>query len=230
MAILGIIPARKGSRRVPGKNKMDFCGKPLISYVIESALSAKSLDCIVVNSDDEDILHLAENYSGIIPLKRPKELAGDKSLAIEYVHHTLQYLKRNNQEFDIVVILQPTSPFTLPEDIDGTVNLLHNSGADAAVSVMELDHATHPLKMKTMEGDKLLPYLEEEKGRMASHELQSIFVRNGSVYATTIETIWQNEIIGKDCRGYVMPAERSMDINSPIDFEFAEFLFKKMQK
>lgn len=227
MRILGIIPARGGSKRIPGKNKKDFCGKPLICHIIESAIGSKLLDRIVVNTDDEDILKIASNYKRIQPLKRPAELAKDHSPAIDYVHQTLDVLKGQGQTFDIIVILQPTSPLTLPEDIDNTIRLLENSNADSSVSVMKLDHAAHPVKMKVMEGNKLNPFLEEERGRMAEHELPTIYVRNCSVYVSTLETIQAGKIIGDDCRGYVMPMERSVDINDPIDFDFAEFLYRK---
>ena len=126
-----------------------------------------------------------------------------------------------------VVIVQPSSPLTLAEDIDATVDLLAASGADTAVSVVKLDHAVHPLKMKVLEGDRLLPYLEEERGRMAAHELPMIYVRNCSVYATRRRVIDGGGVIGDDCRAYVMPRERSLDINEELDLEFAEFLLSR---
>ena len=229
MAILGIIPARGGSKRIPGKNKKLFCGKPLITFMIEAALESKYLDTLVVNSDDKDILEIAANYPKVKPIERPASIAGDKAKAIEYVFQTLEKLEEDNElKYEAVVILQPTSPLTTSADIDGTVQLLLETKADSAVSVMQLDHATHPVKMKTMQGNKLLPYLEEEAGRMAAHELPELFVRNCSVYASAIDTITQQkDIIGKDSRGYIMPLERSIDINEMIDFEFAEFLYQK---
>lgn len=230
MAVLGIIPARGGSKRIPGKNKKDFCGRPLIDYIIEAAKGAQLLDTIVVNSDDEDILEIARKHKEIIALQRPVEISQDHSSAIEYVHQTIEVLKAKGQHFDTIVILQPTSPLTLSEDIDQTIQLLKSSKANSAVSVMKLDHATHPVKMKVMAGNKLNPFLEEEGGRMAEHELPTIFVRNCSVYVSTIQTIQEGKIIGDDCRGYVMPMERSVDINDPIDFDFAEFLYKKYSK
>mgnify|MGYP002623923734 CR=1 FL=1 len=230
MANLGIIPARGGSKRIPGKNKKLFCGKPLITYIIEAALKSKLLDTIVVNSDDEDILEIAAQYENIIPIKRPAEISGDKAKAITYVNQTLEVMESSGKTYDAIVILQPTSPLTLAEDIDGTIQLLLDTGADSAVSVVQLDHAIHPIKMKTMQGNKLLPFWEEERGRRAAHELPVIYVRNCSVYASTLQTIReQQDTIGKDCRGYVMPSERSVDINEPVDFEFAEFLFKKQK-
>lgn len=229
MAILGIIPARGGSKRIPGKNKKLFCGKPLITFMIEAALESKYLDTLVVNSDDKDILEIAANYPKVKPIERPASIAGDKAKAIEYVFQTLEKLEEDDElKYEVVVILQPTSPLTTSADIDGTIQLLLETKADSAVSVMQLDHATHPVKMKTMQGNKLLPYLEEEAGRMAAHELPELFVRNCSVYASAIKTITQQkDIIGKDSRGYIMPLERSIDINEMIDFEFAEFLYRK---
>ena len=228
MKILGIIPARGGSKRIPGKNSKQFCGRPLISYVLEAAQKSNLLDTIVVNSDDQRVLEIADSYENVVSIKRPTEISGDKAKAIEYVLQTLEYLKvKEKKSFDIVVILQPTSPLTLSEDIDGTINLLLQSNVDSAVSVMKLDHAIHPVKMKLMSGDLLTPFVEEENGRMAEHELPQIFVRNCSVYASKIGVIKDGEIIGKLCNGYLMPMDRSVDINEQIDFDFAEFLYKK---
>ena len=165
MKILGIIPARGGSKRIPGKNTKLFCGRPLIEYIIESSLHSKFLDRIVINSDDEKVLNIGSKYPEIIRIKRPDELSGDKARAIEYVRHTIDVLNQgNNEQFDIVVILQPTSPLTTGEDIDNTIQILINAKSDSAVSVMKLNHAIHPVKMKTMEKGRLFPFIEEENG------------------------------------------------------------------
>lgn len=229
--ILGIIPARKGSNRLPNKNILPFAGKPLSKHIIETALQSKLIDVIGVSTDSDEVLNLAEDFTEIVRIKRPDELASDTSPAIDYVHHAIEILKVDYAlEFDVIVILQPTSPLTLPEDIDNTIQKLIDTKADTAVSVMEVGHMINPLKLKVMQADKLLPYLEDEKGRMAAHEIPKVYVRNCSVYATTIDTINKNQIIGEDCRGFVMPPERSVDINDLLDFEFAEFLYNKYHK
>ena len=226
--MLGIIPARRNSKRLPGKNAKPFAGKPLISHVIETALMSERLDEIAVSSDSEEILTIASDYNKLNLINRPGELALDESPAIDYVKHALEYFKKERQlEFDIITILQPSSPLTGREDIDGTIELLIASEADSAVSVVKIDHVVHPLKLKRMEGDRLLPFIEEEKGRMAYQDLPNVFVRNCSVYASRKYVIDYGEIIGKDCRGYIMPRERSVDINDEFDFEFAEFLYSK---
>ena len=229
MKTLAIIPARGGSKRVPGKNKRLLQGKPLVTWVIEAALNSKTLDRIVVSSDDDETLDIAGEYEGVLPIRRPAELSDDTALAIDYVRHSLAILeKTEGAVFDAVVILQPSSPLTRTMDIDATVRLLEDSGADSAVSVVKLDHAIHPAKLKEMRGDQLISYIEEEKGRMAEHELPPLYVRNCSVYATRMGVVGEGKIIGDDCRGYIMPREFSIDINDETDMLFAEFLLNKM--
>ena len=230
MRNLGIIPARAGSKRVPRKNVRLLGGKPLVAWTIEAALKAASLDRLVVSSDDPHVLRIAATYDGQLILRRPRSLASDRSLAIDYVHHALKACETTNAAgFDTVTIIQPTSPFTLPEDIDATVDLLAKSHADTAVSVMKLDQVIHPFKLKVFEDDRLRPYLEEEQGRMADHQLPQLYSRNGAVYATRRAVVNAGQIIGEDCRGYVMPPERSVDINEEIDMAFAEFLLARRQ-
>ncbi len=226
MKILGIIPARGGSKRIPGKNKKKLGGKELVRYAIESALESKEITDFVLSSDDDDILTIGADYSRLNCLKRPDDISGDKAPAITYVKHAIDVLQ---SDFDYVVIIQPTSPFTTGSDIDNTIRLLYDSEADSSVSVMKLDHAIHPIKMKTMAGVRLDPFLEEEGGRMAAHELPELYVRNCSVYVSTRQNVEQGRIIGDHCLGYVMPRERSIDINDPIDFEFANFMLSKVK-
>lgn len=130
MSVLAIIPARGGSKRVLRKNVRLLAGKPLVAWSIEAARAAKRLDRIVVSSDDPEVLALATQYDPALPLERPGELSDDKSPAIEYVRHVLATLEgRGEGPFQVVVILQPSSPLTTPADIDATVDLLNRTGA-----------------------------------------------------------------------------------------------------
>ena len=226
MNTLGIIPARGGSKRVPRKNLRLLGGKPLVAWAIGAALGATRLSQVVVSSDDDEVLQIANAFVLCRGLRRPDELSHDRAPAISYVHHALATLESEGAgPFESIAIIQPSSPLTLPEDIDGTLELLERSCADSAVSVAQIDHAIHPIKLKTMQGDRLLPYLTEEQGRMASHELPVLFVRNCAVYASRRATIDAGQVIGADCRGYIMPSGRSVDINEEIDLLFAEFLY-----
>jgi len=134
---------------------------------------------------------------------------------------------RGEPPVDAIAIVQPSSPLTLGADIDATVELLAVTGAESAVTVVKLDHAIHPAKLKRLDGDRLLPLIEDEGGRMASHELPPVYVRNGAVYATRRDVIERDAILGDDCRAHVMPRERSIDINDPLDLAFAEFLLTR---
>lgn len=213
---------------MPRKNVRHLGGKPLVAWAIEAGLSSR-VNRLVVSSDDDEALSVASSYSGVAALHRPAELASDTSPAIDYVRHALAHLEAESRTdgYDVVVILQPTSPFTHVSDINDCLELLERSGADTVVTVMHVDHAVHPVKMKVFDGDRLLPYVEEERGRMAAHQLPDVYVRNCSVYATRRHVIDAGEIIGADCRGVVMPRERSVDINDELDFAFAEFLLSR---
>jgi CMP-N,N'-diacetyllegionaminic acid synthase len=128
-----------------------------------------------------------------------------------------------------LMILQPTSPLRTKEDILGTIQLIErHPEADSAVTVMKVDHLNNPIKMKVLEGDELIPFLEPEKGRLAADQLPVLYVRNCAVYITRREGIeYFTDVMGKRSVGYLMPHERSVDINELFDFELAEFLFKK---
>ncbi len=226
MRVLGIIPARAGSKRVPRKNVRLLAGKSLVARSIEACLGARTLTKTVVSSDDEDALRIAEGYPEIIALSRPSEIATDEAPALEYVKHALGVMERpGDARYDAIAIVQPSSPFTMPEDIDGCVALLHTAGsADSVVSVVEVDQFVHPLKLKRLDGVRLVPLIEDERGRMAAHELPKVYVRNGSVYASRRSTIDGGSIVGDKSYAYIMPRTRSLDINDELDWRFAEFM------
>lgn len=225
MRVLGIIPARAGSRRVPRKNVRLLAGRSLVARSIEACLGARTLAKTVVSSDDDDALRIAEGYPGVIAISRPPEISTDEAPALEYVKHALETMERSDARYDAVVIVQPSSPFTMPEDIDACIALLQaESSADSVVSVVELDQFVHPFKLKRLDGVRLIPFIEDERGRMAAHELPKVYVRNGSVYASRRSTIDRGSIIGDMSHAYIMPRTRSLDINDERDWRFAEFL------
>jgi CMP-N,N'-diacetyllegionaminic acid synthase len=226
MRVLGIVPARAGSKRVPGKNRRDLGGRPLVRWAIDAAVSATALTTVAVSSDDDAILAIAESC-GVVALRRPDELANDESPAIDYVRHALDELDDPEAPFDAVAIVQPSSPLTQGDDIDRCVELLGSSGADSTVTVVVVEHALHPVKFKALDGDRLVPYLVAEEGRMAAHQLDEVYVRNGSVYVCRRRTIDAGDLLGADSRAVVMPRERSIDINDELDLEFARFLLER---
>lgn len=227
--ILGIIPARSGSKRLPGKNLRQLGAKTLVQYAMEAALESKSLNRIVLTSDADAILTLSKPYaSKVSALKRPEHISQDDSPAIEYVEHVLQQIKNEGNLFpDYVVIIQPSSPFTKGIDIDACIEAMENLNTDCAASVREIQFDLHPSKLKCIREGKLMPYFEKEEDKMARHALQKVYVRNGSVYVSRIHLIHSRLILNNSCAAYIMPPERSLDINDVLDWEFAEFMMMK---
>jgi CMP-N-acetylneuraminic acid synthetase len=221
--VLGIVPARAGSKRVPRKNLAEVGGKPLALRAIETACAARTLARVCVSSDDDDVLALAER-ARVRAIRRPAEIAGDDAPVVSYLQHALRVMSDGGERFDAIAIVQPTSPFTRADDVDACVRLLEESGADSVVTVVKLDHALQPVKIKRLVGDKLVPHFEDERGRMASFELPELYVRNGSVYVSRAVVVDGGRVLGDDCRAIVMPRERSIDINDTLDLEFARFL------
>lgn len=232
MRVLGIVPARAGSARVPRKNIRIIGGRPLVAWVLEAAIEAQLVDHVVVSSDSDAVLEIAERISPGSALERPKALCGASSPAIDYVTHALESVEERAgaPSYDAVAILQPSSPFTRPIDIDATVSLLHTSGADSAVTITRVPHDLHPVKFKYLDGNVLVPLIEDERGRASPGDLSEVFVRNGSVYCARRSTITRGTILGDVSVGYIMPRELSVDINDEFDFEFAEFLASRMQE
>jgi CMP-N-acetylneuraminic acid synthetase len=224
MRTLGLVPARGGSTRVPRKNLARLGGETLVRRALETALAAGCFAVVALSSEDEEILAEAGGLD-VVALRRPGELAGDDVLVKEAVLHALRTLDDPAEPFDAVAVMQCTSPFTAPEDVAGTVALLERTGAESAVSVVRLDAAQHPLKLKRLEGDRLLPYLEDDR-LTPSQKLPPLWVRNGSVYAFRRDVV-ERGLEAEDVRGYEMPPDRSFDIDTPRDLAFAEFLLER---
>lgn len=229
--ILGIIPARAGSKRVINKNFRPFAGTTLTDLAIKQALSAKRLDAVLVTSDSAEVLEITKRYESVIPVERPTSIATDLSPAIDYQKHALDYMEREyNKIYDWVVIIQPSSPLRSGKDIDATIELFErHPDANSAVSVVQVQHMLHPYKLKAMDGDRLLPFVIDEGEKTAAHELPDIYVRNCAIYIFRAYNIQMDIQLGNISVGYIMPQETSVDINTRIDFEFAEYLFNRVR-
>jgi CMP-N-acetylneuraminic acid synthetase len=229
--ILALIPAREGSRRVQGKNLRPFAGSSLTEIAIKQALDIAEISTVALTTDSDELLNKFKDLPKLECIKRPAEISDDNAPAIAYVRHALAILEQKMGEpFDYVVILQPTSPLRSKEDILGTIQLIErHPEADSAVTVVRVDHLNNPIKMKVMKGDELIPFIEPEKGRLSADQLPVLYVRNCAVYVTRREDIESfTDVMGRRSVGYLMPAERSVDINELFDFELAEFIFKKL--
>jgi CMP-N,N'-diacetyllegionaminic acid synthase len=224
MRALGLVPARGGSTRVPRKNLAVLGGRTLVRRALDSALAAGCFERVALSSDDDEILAEADGLD-VVTLRRSSELADETSRASDFALHALREADDPAAPIEAIAIVQCTSPFTAPEDIAGAVELLERTGAESVVTVSVADAAHHPLKMKRLDGDRLFPYLEDDR-LTPSHELETLWVRNGSVYVFRREVV-ERGLEADDVRGYEMPPERSFDIDTPRDLAFAEFLIAR---
>ena len=215
---LAIIPARGGSKRLPRKNILDLCGKPLISWSIEAALKSKYISKVVVSSDDEEILNISSNFGADI-IKRPYELANDTATTFDTVKHTID----NFENYDYIVLLQPTSPLRNEKHIDEAIELLEEKQADAIVSVCEMDHS--PLWSNTLPKDgNMNNFLRDEVLNKRSQDLEKYYRVNGAVYICKTDKLLENKsfFLKDNIFAYIMDRKSSIDIDEEIDFLFVQ--------
>lgn len=225
--ILGVITARGGSKGIPGKNIKKLGDKPLICYSIDAAKKSALLSHLIVSTDDEDIARVCRKGGADVPFMRSPELAKDDTPHLPVMQHAVEFMeKKTGVTFDYVVILQPTSPFRIPEDIDRTAEKLIDTGADSAVSICEWS-GTHPTKAKKLEGDTLLPYFDAETS-ILRQGLPKVYKRSSAVYCLKRNVLMKGkkpaDLYGEHIVGHIVPSDRSIDIDTPLDFAVAEWM------
>jgi N-acylneuraminate cytidylyltransferase len=221
--ILGIIPARGGSKGALRKNIRLVGGRPLLAYAIEAARNSRYLTDYLVSTDDAEIAAVARQ-EGVAVLLRPPELAADDTPMLPVVKHALA-----QGHYDTVVILQPTTPLRTAEDIDAALQILFNTGADSVVSVYQVDDH-HPARMYRLLENRLIPYDTEPSARLRQ-ALPPVYHRNGAVYACRTSLVWEQEtLLGSDLRPYVMPRARSINIDDELDLAFADFVLSRQRQ
>lgn len=220
--ILAVIPARGGSKGVPRKNIKLAAGKPLIAWTIAAAKKSKYIDRLVLSSEDEEIIKVAKSLGCEVPFIRPVELAQDDTPGIEPVLHAI----KNLPDYDYIVLLQVTSPLRSVEDIDGCIELCVKQQGNACVSVSEA--AENPYWMYKMDdGGKLCPLMPTENNFNRRQDLPKVFSLNGAVYvANSAWLLDKQSFLTSETIAFPMPAERSLDIDTEIDFKLMETLTK----
>jgi N-acylneuraminate cytidylyltransferase/CMP-N,N'-diacetyllegionaminic acid synthase len=226
---LAVIPARSGSKGIPGKNILPLLGKPLIAHTIEAARKACLIGRVLVSTDDPEIAAVATQFGAEVPFLRPAELAQDETPILLVLQHLLTQLKLSEHyEPEIIVLLQPTSPLRRAGDIDRAVTLLQQTGADSVVSLCAAEHS--PYWMKRLEGDRVSPFLENVPKNVRRQDLPPVYRINGAVYATRRRILMeQDRLLGEDTRGIVMDAESSVDIDTPLDLKIAMLILQERQ-
>lgn len=220
-SVLGLIPARGGSKRLPRKNLRPLCGKPLIAWTIEVAKASKLIDRVVVSSEDPEILAVGQRLGADVPFVRPKSLAADHTPGVAPVLHAARTLPI----YDVIVVLQPTSPLRSVEDVDACTALIIDKEAAAAVSLQPVEK---PLQwVYEVDGAGLMrPFVGKEEVS-ARQQAPNLYVLNGAVYVIRRRVLMETEsLVPKGSRGYIMPPERSIDIDSEMDLAFAALLIE----
>ena len=224
--ILALIPARSGSKGLPDKNIRPFLGKPLIAWTVGQAKRSRYIDRIIVSTDSEKITNISKRYGAQIPFLRPNKLAGHKTKMIDVILHALGRLNGNDEIYDLLMLLQPTSPLRTAEDIDGAIKLLFRKEASAVVSVCEAEH--HPLWSNMLPRDGCMKnFMKLDVINKNRQELSRVYRLNGAIYLAYCDYIRKvKSFFGARTFAYIMPGQKSVDIDSKIDFNLAEILMK----
>jgi CMP-N,N'-diacetyllegionaminic acid synthase len=231
MKTLAIVPARGGSKSIPDKNIKIVAGKPLIAWTILETLASPNIDRLIVSTDSPKISQVALEYGAEAPFLRPVELAQDDTPGIAPIVHAARWLHQNEgYEPDYVLCLQPTSPFRTAEDIDGAIALAQEKEADSVISVTLVKH--HPNWMKHLdETGKLVDYVPRGHTVTKRQDLSPLYALNGAIYLIRFQLLLQQGTFFVDnTYGYIMPPERSLDIDTPWDLYLAELIFKEPGK
>ncbi len=229
MRNLAIIPARSGSKGLPDKNIKDLNGKPLMAYSIEAALESNLFDEVMVSTDSEKYAEIAKKCGASVPFLRSDELSGDKAGSWDVVKEVLNRYKEMGKEFDTICLLQPTSPLRDGEDIKGAYELYIQKASVAVISICEMEHS--PLWSNTLPNNKSLAGFIRQEAQKPRQEIETYYRLNGAIYIVKTEEIYKGyDFYREGSFAYIMPAWKSVDIDSAFDFEVAGFLIKKYNR
>jgi len=223
--LLALIPARGGSKRLPRKNILDFCGKPLIAWTIEAALKSKYVDHVVVSTNDNDISNISSKYGADVRFTRPNNISQDHSTSVEVVEHALKKLEESGCHYEYVILLQPTSPFRTSIHIDAAVELLVKRNSSAIISVTKT--INNPLWANTIpENGSMDNFIQEDIKNKRSQDLPIFYELNGAIYLINSRKILEENtfFLKKGVFSYEMDRISSIDIDTNYDFLIASLI------
>lgn len=232
MKILGLIPARGGSKGVPNKNRKVLNGKPLLQYTIEAALGSKLLNRVVFSSEDDTLIKLAKSMGAEVPFVRPSNLSKDQSGTLEVVQHALKNLSEKGEVFDAICLLQVTNPFRTSKFIDEAIRKFKTSKADTLLSVLKVPHEYNPhWTFKVYKTGHIKLTTGEDQIIKRRQDLPDTFHRDGSIYLVKTDTLLnQNTLYGKTISYIESNPKRHINIDTPKDWKKAEVMSKKLNK
>ncbi len=231
MKVLGLIPARGGSKGIPGKNKKLLGGKPLLQYTIEAGLQSTKLDTLIFSSEDEALMSLARDVGVSVPFTRPQALAEDQSGSLGVVQHALQYMQAQGEMYDAVCLLQVTNPFRSSQMIDEAITAFAKADTDSLVSVLKVPHEFNPhWVFEASEDGKLNIATGEKEIIKRRQDLPDAYIRDGAIYITKSEVLLdQNSLYGSSISYIESDPQWHVNIDTMDDWKKAEELVKKFQ-
>lgn len=232
MKVLGIIPARGGSKGVPRKNIKLLGGKPLIVHTIDAAQKSGVFDRVIISTDDLEIAEISRAHGGEVPFMRPPELALDTTPSLPVLIHAIQELRKTGYEPDLVAILQPTTPLRTPEHLREAFSVFKKYSPDSVVSMKEVPgHYSPHWQFKVSDDARAEIFTGEpfENIIKRRQDLPKTYTRNGAVYLCKADLLYEDppSFYGKDVRAFVMDEESSVNIDSPQDFDLAEMYMRR---
>lgn len=226
LSVLGIVPARGGSKGIKRKNIRMLNGKPLLAYTLEAIKKAKTSFDHIVSTDDEEIKEAALAYGGNVPYLRPKELAQDGTNIIAVIE---DILKKAEKKYQYILLLQPTAPLRTSDDIDAALKLAEKYQVNSVCSFARVE-SYHPWYMYYQRDDGSLQQVVPTQAGKPRQEFPLTLWRNGAIYLVKTDFLLkQKKFISQDCRPYIMPLERSVNIDSMDDLDLAEYLINKSE-
>jgi CMP-N,N'-diacetyllegionaminic acid synthase len=227
LEVVGIIPARGGSKGIPHKNIALVAGKPLIAWTIDAARTSAHVNRLVVSTEDKEIARVAKENGAEVPFMRPHTLAEDNTPGTAPILHAIKWLEQNEGYTpDLIMCLQPTSPLRSAGDIDAAIELAQQKQADAVVSVMPVDH--HPAWMRCVDAEgRLTDFTEQDLSIASRQDLPPVYALNGAIYLGRRTVLLEKEGWYTDKTfAYVMPADRSLDVDTPWHLRLAHLILK----
>ncbi|MEM7186428.1 MAG: acylneuraminate cytidylyltransferase family protein [Bacteroidota bacterium] len=231
MKILGLIPARGGSKGIPDKNRKELAGKPLLQYTVDAALAAPSLDAVVFSSEDDTLIAMARDLGAEVPFVRPEELASDSAGSLDVVIHALQTLAEQGRSYDAVCLLQVTTPFRDSSDIERAIAKFVDEGNDSLISVQKVPHAYNPHWVFEAKDGKLRIATGEQTIIPRRQELPDAYIRDGAIYITKADVLTdQRSFFGNSISYIALDPDKYVNIDTPADWEKAEEIAKLRSK
>lgn len=226
--ILAIIPARGGSKGLPGKNIKPLLGKPLINWTIDIVHKVAYIDRVFVSTDSEEIAQIARMNSVEVPFLRNQLLAKDNSMVVDAVLEALTYFSRHGEEYDIVLLMEPTSPLRTVEMVNACIEKIIDSKASSLATYSELEVPLE--RVWCIEGDHAYTYVKNEVGFRPRQSLTKVYKLNGLLYAIQTKCLYamdSPQVVTKDVIPYITPRELSTDIDDINDFKYIEYLISQ---